>query len=156
MAQSDDFKTLRGLKPFAQTLIDLEGIFERGMSLKATITAMEKRKAEVQKELADLLASVEQAKQSHASVAVEASNAIDALRAQRQAEQDGLREDRATRAKAAGDDARDYKKRQEAFAAQLREENERLRAENKSLRGQREALQKDLDETLSRYTAARK
>lgn len=147
---------LAPLIPWAESVVKANGILARAIALENGLEAIETRKTQAQQELADVLAKTEAAKQTHAAVTAEATQAIDTLRAQRQGEQDGLREDRAARARAADDDARDYKKRNDALAASMREENDRLRAENKGLREQRVALQKDLDETLSRYTSARR
>lgn len=153
MAKTDQesYKTLRALEAIARTILDLQETFEAGLGLKATIAALESRKAALSAEVADLLKSNEAARTEARTLRAD----LDIMRKEfaetRQTEADALADERTQRAKIAADQAQAVKAQHEALVKHLRDERAKLDADNKLLADQKSTLLTEIDGLLEKY-----
>lgn len=148
---TSDLSSASGLADFGRKLIEAESILKQAAVLRTNIAVLERRKKDLSAEVAPLLEQIERHRQDAAVARAAAESEQARFQSLRQAEQEGLHQDRAARAAAEASESKSIKERAQTIATALREEKERLQAEITSLREQKAALLKDLDETLTKY-----
>jgi chromosome segregation ATPase len=93
----DDYAALKGLAPAARQLLDILGIVERGLTLKAEIPALEKKKAALADAISALKAESAVARAAATAEATQIQQGLGELRSQHVQESQRLETDKRAR-----------------------------------------------------------